>query len=235
MYDRIILTGDTHGEFGSLLMNAKRIQISNKDLLIILGDVGLNIDNGSHDIKAKGMLSSLPCDILCIHGNHEMRPDSPNNGWKFNKINWFLGKVFVEDEYKNIYYAIDGETYDINNRQFFVIGGAYSVDKQYRLDNGLFWFADEQLTLGERAYIREINKYHNYKEDIILCHTCPYNYIPLDRMSPYINQRKVDNSMELFIQGIIDRSTYNALYCGHWHINRVVDKIHFLYDGMEMV
>ena len=37
-----------------------------------------------------------------------------------------------------------GEIYNINGKSILVIGGAYSVDKEYRLLKGWSWFKDEQ-------------------------------------------------------------------------------------------
>lgn len=48
---------------------------------------------------------------------------------------WNGGKVWVEEAYPNILFAKDGEIYDIAGMKTIVIGGAYSVDKFYRLSN----------------------------------------------------------------------------------------------------
>ena len=41
-FDRIFLTGDKHGDFFDLVKDSDRYGFSDKDLLIILGDVGVN-------------------------------------------------------------------------------------------------------------------------------------------------------------------------------------------------
>ena len=46
---------------------------------------------------------------------------------------WNGGKVWVEEAYPNILFAKDGEIYDIAGMKTIVIGGAYRVDKFYRL------------------------------------------------------------------------------------------------------
>lgn len=50
---------------------------------------------------------------------------------------WNGGKVWVEEAYPNILFAKDGEIYDIAGMKTIVIGGAYSVDKFYRLKHEL--------------------------------------------------------------------------------------------------
>ena len=55
---------------------------------------------------------------------------------------WNGVKVWVEEAYPNILFAKDGEIYDIAGMKTIVIGGAYSVDKFYRLSKGYNWFED---------------------------------------------------------------------------------------------
>ena len=66
-----------------------------------------------------------------------MRPHHINS---YKLVDLLGGKVWVEEEYPNILFAKDGEIFDfeVNNNIYktIVIGGAYSVDKYYRLMRG---------------------------------------------------------------------------------------------------
>ena len=141
------------------------------------------------------------------------------------------GKVYIEDEYPNLIFAKNGEIYNIENNRFLVIGGAYSVDKYYRLKNKLNWFKDEQLTNKEKKDI--INKCTGEKVDYILSHTCPYKYIPREAFLPGIDERLVDNSMEYFLDKIEEIVSYDKWYCGHYHISKEIDKLEFLYYDIK--
>lgn len=55
----------------------------------------------------------------------------------------FGGKVFIEEAYPNLIFVKNGELYDIDNKKVLVIGGAYSIDKNYRIIYGYPWFKDE--------------------------------------------------------------------------------------------
>lgn len=68
---------------------------------------------------------------------------------------WNGGKVWVEEAYPNILFAKDGEIYDIAGMKTIVIGGAYSVDKFYRLSKGYNWFEDEQPSDEIKAYVEK--------------------------------------------------------------------------------
>ena len=135
------ITGDTHGEFERIKNFCQQHEVEPENTFIILGNVGLNYFGGGTDRKGKKKLSKIPVTFFCIHGNHELRP-SKALGYEIQEYRG--GKVWVEPAYPNILFAIDGEIYDFMGYSCLVIGGAYSVDKYYRLARGYRWFPDEQ-------------------------------------------------------------------------------------------
>ena len=66
-----------------------------------------------------------------------------------------------------------------------------------------------------------------------MTHTCPEKYIPVEALLPGINQDFVDRSTERWLDAIEDKLSYDAWYCGHWHINKRADKMHFLMECHE--
>ena len=70
----IYITGDTHARFERVELFCKENNTSKDDILIILGDAGLNYYCNKKDSKLKEYVSSLPITIFSIHGNHEERP-----------------------------------------------------------------------------------------------------------------------------------------------------------------
>ena len=234
-YDRIFVTGDTHADFRDLITRSVRYNITDRDLLIILGDVGINYFGDWRDQRDKDELAMIPATILCIHGNHELRPTSPEVAELYHPIRWMGDTAYVEDAYPRFIMAEDGARYHINGRDFLVIGGAYSVDKPYRLRMGYRWFSDEQLTVAEMDVIRQKVRDHGNCEDIILAHTCPYNQRPVECFLPGINQSGVDNTMEHFLQEIVDAADYNAFYCGHWHTERQNGKLRIIFHDVIML
>ena len=79
--------------------------------------------------------------------------------------------VFVEDAYPNLLFAVDGEVFDMGGLQTIAIGGAYSVDKYYRLMNGWNWWPDEQPTPEMKKGIEKCLDYQHWKVDVVLL-TC---------------------------------------------------------------
>lgn len=137
----IFITGDTHGNFERVEAFCRRFQTSHDDILIILGDAGINFSEARYDSLKKRLLESLPITVFAIHGNHEQRPYTIDS---YKEKLWYGGMVFYEDEYPSILFAKDGEIFDLNGKQTIVMGGAYSIDKAIRLAYGWGWWEDEQ-------------------------------------------------------------------------------------------
>lgn len=234
-FDRVFLTGDTHADFRNLIDDSIRFDFTQSDLLIILGDVGINYFGDYRDQQHKEMLAMTRATILCIHGNHELRPTSAEVAELYRPITWMGDVAYVEEAYPRFIMASDGARYHINGHDFLVIGGAYSVDKPYRLRMGYRWFADEQLTADEMTAIRRKVREHGNKEDIILAHTCPYDQRPIECFMPGVDEGAVDNTMEHFLQEIVETAEYKSFYCGHWHTEKQDGKLRIMFhDVIEL-
>ena len=70
----IYITGDTHASFFRIELFCNKYNTSKEDILIILGDSGINFDSGFKAELLKDQLDYLPITLFCIHGNHEERP-----------------------------------------------------------------------------------------------------------------------------------------------------------------
>ena len=217
------ITGDTHREFYRLH------DIEKNNMLIILGDAGINYYLDERDNKLKEQLNSYNIKLFCVQGNHEERPENIST---YKEIDMFGGKVFIEEEYPNLIFAKNGELYDIDNKKVLVIGGAYSVDKNYRIIYGYPWFKDEQLSKEEMNNI--LNKYKGQHMDIVLSHTCPLKYEPTEVFMKGIDQSDVDKSMEKFLDRVEKSIDYDKWYCGHYHTEKQIDKLEFMFGRIKV-
>lgn len=220
------ITGDMHGNFLRLVYFTDEFQTTIADTIIILGDAGINFSGDAYDRKKKEFIAKLPITLFCIHGNHDKRPETIPS---YTTKKWHGGEVYFEQEYPNMLFAKDGEVYDIDGKKTIVIGGAYSVDKWYRLNNGYPWFADEQPSERIKAYVEKQLEKSNWTVDVVLSHTTPYQYMPTDMFLKGINQSQVDNSTEEWLQVIENKLNYSKWYCGHYHIDRVIAKLEIMY------
>jgi len=227
----VLFTGDTHGETIKVVSSIRRHKLGSTDVVVILGDVGMNYyGNDQGDSWRKRKLNREGVPILCIHGNHERRPSTIDT---YKTIEWHGGKVYVEDEFPNLLFAMDGEVYDLEGQKAIAIGGAYSVDKFYRLARGLHWFPDEQPDAATKARVEAKLEELGWEVDIVMSHTCPTRYVPIEAFLPGLDQSTVDHSTEEWLDTIAERLKYKRWYCGHWHIDKVVDKFVFMMHCFE--
>lgn len=255
MIEYYVVTGDIHGNIDDLFKRVSAIQhdIENGLLsseyhlnVILLGDVGINFFNNNRDMRAKDTIKRLmpSVNFLLIRGNHDMRPQHLE---KYTEIfvPEFGEKVGIEYDFPNIFYLLDGGIYQFNDYRCLVIGGAYSVDKYYRLSQGWTWHSDEQLTDEEKAAIGNKIKFNPYF-DFVLSHTCPYEWRPTDLFLPQVDQSNVDISTELWLSEIEKMIHYKYWCFGHYHQDRIevpggiqffkkwadLDYINYFYDDL---
>ena len=212
-----LVSGDVHGSTSRF--NVLDAYEPGTAAIIILGDVAFNYHGNEQDYYIKRKANAHQNYIYCVRGNHEMRPtDIPTmeKFWDENVANM----VYYEPEHPYIRYFIDGYCYDIGGHRALVIGGAFSVDKDYRLAMNRKWFPNEQLTTEEMNNISKI--YANDEFDIILSHTCPLDWQPTDLFLSSVDQSMVDNSMEKWLNEIKDNVKYKLWLFGHYHADRLV-------------
>jgi len=229
----VYITGDIHGEVYRVSEMIEKYEITPNDVIVILGDVGMNYYGNKHgDRRNKKRLNNFGIPILCIHGNHEMRPETLIT---YREEPWMGGTVYFEEEFPNLFFAKDGEIYDLEGIKAIAIGGAYSVDKWYRLQRNIHWFPDEQPSVEIKTRVEKKLDDLGWQIDAVLTHTCPYGYIPREAFMSCVDQSTVDNSTELWLDTLEKKLNYKAWYCGHWHIEKRIDKIHFLFESVETV
>lgn len=226
----IYITGDTHGSFERVERFCDRFETSREDILIILGDAGINFSGGQRDRKKKELLEALPITIFAIHGNHEQRPQTIGT---YKEKMWRGGMVYYEEEYPDLLFAKDGEVFDLDGKKAIVMGGAYSVDKMIRLMYGYGWWPDEQPSEKiKRGVDRKLDEL-GWKVDVVLSHTTPLKYEPVEVFLERIDQSEVDKSTEEWLDGIEDRLDYGKWYCGHYHTEKKVGRVELMFENVD--
>ncbi|GAA4077099.1 metallophosphoesterase [Amphibacillus indicireducens] len=192
-----------------------------------MGDVGVNYYLDANDDQLKEELSQLPITFFCIHGNHEERSYNIST---YEEKQWRGGLVFYEEEYPNLLFAEDGEIYDFDGKKAIVIGGAYSVDKFYRLRNGLPWFDSEQPDQRTKSIVEAKLDKESWEVDIVLTHTGPLKYLPTDEFLSSIDQGTVDQSTEIWLDELEEKISYKQWFFGHFHTDRLDGDIVILFN-----
>lgn len=238
------ITGDKHRNFKDVVRFCKKNHTKRSDVLIILGDSGLNYFGDKRDGRLKSKLLKLNITFACLYGNKENRP---HNVGTYGIRNFCGGKVYYEPKYPNINFLIDGEIYNFDGREYLVVGGAHSVDKLRRIYKGEPYFEDEMPNEIIKHKVEKKLSNLNHKIYGILTHTCPIKYIPremfLSIRQKVVSSNKpntikpkklfkpdIDRSTEIWLDRIEEETDYNIWFCGHYHIDKEIDRVVMLYN-----
>ncbi len=246
MIKNVIITGDTHGRVISRLANIACDYPNYKPeetAIIILGDAGINFYLNNSDKKNKYQINERGYKIYCVRGNHEERPENIST-MKFIYDEEVGNWVYMEEEYPNIKYLADGGIYMFKGYRCLAIGGAYSVDKWYRLQcagaqGSSFsgWFEDELLTEEEMNNLTKALK--DQSVDFVFTHTCPHSVEPTDLFLDCIDQSTVDKSMEYWFEDLSHIFDWKIWCFGHFHADRIekprMEQFYYLYDEISSI
>ncbi len=200
----VYVTGDTHREFYRIKLFCEEYGTTTEDILVILGDG--------------------------IHGNHEERPYLTGN---YEEKEWHGAIAYIEEAYPNLVFAKDGEIYDFNGKKAIAIGGAYSIDKYYRLSHGEAWFESEQADEEIMRYVEAQLDACDWQVDYVLTHTVPIECEPVWAFIPGIDQSKVDKTMEKWLQQIMDNLEFEKWYAGHYHVESEENGVRIMFEDYE--
>lgn len=240
---KIFITGDKHRNFAEVKRFCRKMNTRRKDALIILGDAGFNYYEDIRDDKLKARISKLNITLLCIHGNKERRPESIGT---YGICSFCGGRVYYEPKYPNIFFAIDGEIYNFDGRKYIVMGGAHSVDKQYCLKTGKpFWNDETPSDEVKKKFEERLNSEGNQIYGI-MTHACPIKYLPTEKFKSAKQKEDkklkktkrefkpdIDRSTEEWFDDIENKTNYKVWYCGHYHIDKKIDKIHMMHHEIR--
>lgn len=230
----IYITGDIHRDFRRIYEFARTMPTTKDDILIILGDVGINLALDHRDTELKEELErDLPLTLFCLKGNHEARPENIKG---YKEVEWMGGKAYVEDKYPSLIFAKDGEVYDILGKKTLVIGGAYSVDKYIRQRLGYVWFEDEQPTEEIKAKVEKTLDKLDWKIDYVLTHDVPRSTLPIWNFSGPSPYENIDYTTEDWLEKIYQKLDFEKWYAGHMHVDSYEGndkKVRIMYEEFD--
>lgn len=190
----------------------------------------------------KRYLESLPITFMLIKGNHDQRPSKNLCELKYVDRPDVKGYFYIEPEFPSIMYTTMFGEYEVLGKKSFILGGAYSIDKNYRLDmydqgfHNYRWFYDEQMNPQELHDSRELLLSASKPWDYIFSHTCPQKYEPYDKFMSGVDQGTVDKTMEIWFDKIEETVPYKKWFCGHYHTDRISPesggKLRLMYDDI---
>jgi len=220
----ILLSGDFHADADNELQRITKknlVQRYTAELFdgiqyhIILGDGGfLWPGNENGDMRNYRELSRRPFPVLCVFGNHEPalgRRDLP-------EADIGIGEkvIVVHDKNPFVAYLKRGKEYLIEEHKFLVMGGALSIDREYRRPNQSWW-ENEYWSRQETAELFEYLEKKNVF-DFVLSHTGPgrinevlFDYLRMSQESKFYDEVAVLND------AVDKKIICRQWFCGHWH------------------
>ncbi len=243
----IYMTGDTHADFSRFSkkhLEAKRLNFTEKDYVIVCGDFGLCWANDrTFDYNCK-IFAQKPYTLLWIQGNHEnydMIEEFPIEEWHGGKVRHIIrDKVILLER---------GQIFEIDGKIFFTFGGASSHDIQggvldradphfhelkrvanykdlpYRIIHESWWpqeLPNESEMEEARANLEKVN----YEVDYVITHCCATSV--QETISAYSRQTYEADLLTDFLQELEERLTYKQWFFGHYHMDKNVDDKHIL-------
>lgn len=228
----IYVTGDIHGNPSRLSTDIfpEQKEMTKKDYVILLGDVGLIWNYKGESKNEKWWLDWLetkPFTTLFIDGNHE----------NFSRLNSYEISEFCGGNARfirpSVIHLKRGQVFNLQGKTFFTFGGAkshdirdgilepddprikkwkYNYDKLFRI-NGVSWWKEELPLQKEMDDgFSNLQKVDN-KVDYILTH-CPPTSVLKQMDNNYGSDYLTD-----YLQKIKESVEYKKWLFGHMHIN----------------
>ena len=206
---RIMYLGDIHGNFNVIHQYVKMYDI--KDAHIIqVGDFGVGFNTFA---KEKRMLEAYHpllvknnVTVWAIRGNHDYKPYFDNDPFGFT----------------NIKLVPDYTVLNLEGNKILCVGGAVSVDREFRYTKkqklGIF----ENDTLGveswwpDELFVLDVDKVKDLKDiNIVVTHTCP-DYCPPDNsfgFGPFVeNIIRQTGDVDLKTDLLLERNQVTELF-----------------------
>lgn len=210
----IYVTGDIHAHIDIGKLSTRRFpeqrSLTKSDYLIICGDFGLVWNESPTELYWRKWLSDKPFTTLWVDGNHE----NFDLLYKLPLLEKFGGAV--REIAPSVYHLDRGQVLTIDNKTFFVMGGAASHDKEYRTEHVSWWKeempAHEEMERGIDALER-----HNWTVDYVVSHCAPRS------VQKMIADWYENDPLVSYLERVRAELHFRRWFFGHYHIDRQLD------------
>jgi Icc-related predicted phosphoesterase len=127
---RILLAGDTHGDANAVRTLIQRAEMEKAEVLFVLGDFGIwdHHDGGAFTDHVSRFSAKAGIPVCFLPGNHDNYDLLFE--WEATKPRYADGFYEIKD---GVFYSPRGHRFTWSGVRFVSLGGAYSVDKTWRV------------------------------------------------------------------------------------------------------
>lgn len=241
---RICVAGDWHGNTAwatSLIKVVSNDYLSDQPypLFLQLGDFGIwpGVGGSNYREKVSKAITKTGSKLFFIDGNHEKHP------WLIDRAKKHTVQSCPEDDIlhgavrcyhdSEFYWLPRGKRWDWHGRKWLALGGATSLDRQWRVD-GESWWKEEAITPEQVQFV--IDGGH---ADVMVTHECPdmVNHSHPNYGFPQEDINKAKEHQKL-LQKVVDEVKPEYLMHGHFHVQytRTIDRSwgKVRVDGLDM-
>lgn len=193
---KVAILGDIHGDLPFLNRALGLATAKGAELVIQVGDFGFTYPDGFL-AGIDWLTKDYQMPLCVIRGNH----DDPF---------WF--KQYQRMGYVN--FIPDGQIMTIGKSRVAFLGGAVSIDRDFREEN-ISWWRNERVNPN---IVREWS-YRDTKADILISHESPATPPSLGPPPMTITQKIEEDCQEdrLWVKSAVETLEVSEVYHGHYH------------------
>ena len=234
------IVGDTHGKLDLAKLNPENLKsagITERDILIHLGDIGVPAFGTDHD-EVLEYYRSLPFETIVNLGNHE------NYRWILKQP---LIKKYGVNGYQlgeRLFAPLLGEIITLGTKRFWFYPGGYSIDYRWRE-----WGHDiyvEELPTKETSDQALQKLRASGGVDIIISHDGPRHFVmkhfgfPIQPQSEAYTEKSSTTEVRIHPGLALDEiyrepHLYNQWFFGHHHRDFCHQQIFAVFDQLHVV
>lgn len=215
---KVMLIGDTHSDAIFTANALKAAKLNDVTVVIQLGDFGYSWDANQLASITAWLLRDTSHRFYWLDGNHDQHDDidafmegSPKDA-PFNMRDTVIdGKVFPN----RMYYLPRGSVFEVGDTTLLALGGAYSIDREYRRTGSSYW---PQELIAPADEMRAISNGEGGEVHIMVTHDMPcIPVIERDMASVGYKNDAISKGNRVALSRVIDHVRPQELYHGHMH------------------
>lgn len=212
----VYVTGDMHGDLERLYDKEFR-RLKAGDVLIVCGDFGYIFDGSKTEKQVIDYLSKRKFITAFVEGTHdnlETISRCRTTVWKGGLVHRIKG---------NLLHLMRGQIFNIEGNSFFTFGGGESIDKDMRVENGLWWRGEEPTPVEMADGAMKLDEV-GCIVDYIITHEPP----SLVKSAMLLRRGHTDrvNKLNGYLEEIGRSCSFKHWYFGSLHEDRVITERH---------